>query len=189
MSALNTCTDGVLVSAADLTNWAVNLDVLCQQTTGRTAAAGASTKPILKLNRNATQSVANNTTTLINWTTAVAQSGVTWAVGTPTQITIVTAGWYAITAQVTWVAGAAASERSISVLVNGTVVPTNITASFLMRMGGVSVATVRHQVEGYEHLNVGATVYIGTYQNTGGAINLLNTPYGTWCTLVWDAPY
>jgi hypothetical protein len=189
MTALSTATDGALTVAADLTTWASNIDTLCQQTTGRTAAAGASTKPLLKLSRNATQSVANNTTTLINWTTVGVQSGVTWSAGTPTQITIITPGWYAITAQVVWVAGAAASERSVSVFVNGTVVPTNIPTSFLMRMGGVSIGTVRHQVEGYEHLAAGATVYIGCYQNSGSTINLVNTPYGTWCTLTWDAPY
>lgn len=189
MSALTGCVDDVLTTATDLNNWSTNIDTLCQQTTGRTATAGASTKPLLKLRRSTNQSIPINTPTLISWSSAVTQSGVTWSAGTPTQVTIVTAGWYCITAQVTWASGGGSSLRGINLYINGTSDPTNVPTSFTMVMGGPSVATVRHQIEGYEHLTAGATVYLGVYQSSPAAINLVPSPYGVWSTITWDAPY
>jgi hypothetical protein len=42
----------------------------------------------------------------------------------------------------------------------------------------------------YEHLDAGASIFVGVWQDTGGDVQLRKTGnYGTWLSAIWDAPY
>jgi hypothetical protein len=191
MSALSTFTDGVLVHQGQLNNLPTNIDALCQQTTGKTAAAGASTKPLLKVHLTASQSVPNNLDTFLNWgTTSVNSDGMWLGTAPVNRIIINTPGWYRIIAQATWViTGAGASHRVINIYANGTNDSLNVVSSFNTITGGVVVNNFRNQVCAYERLAAGTSLYIAVGHSIGSTTTVVSTPFGTWCAIRWDAPY
>lgn len=192
MSALTSFTDGNVVHQADLNNYGTNIDTLCQQTTGKTAAAAKSSKAITQVERNANLSIADGGASpiIITWNTASQQiTDTLWTAGSPTVLTVVTAGWYQMNLQVTW-ASAVLSIRTSGIMVNGTVQATNSIASTSFSSTSTNVSY--QQVGAYYRLAAGATIYGFVYQSSGGAVNLNPTSVlapGTYLAVRWDAPY
>lgn len=186
MTAPTNFTDGVVVHQADLNNLSTNLDSLCQITTGKTAASGVSTKPIVRVGLNANQSIPDSTITVVSWNAASTNTDNMWVASQPTQLTVQTAGWYQILMQTAW-NGATQSNRSCGVMINGTSEAVNGVAKnwFAGSLNGPWY----HQVLAYEHLAAGATIYGYVYQVSGGALSLVTSVPGTYLSARWDAPY
>src|SRR5690242_3006299 len=120
MQATTNFVDGVVVHQGDLNNLSTNINTLCQQTTGKTPAQAASSKPITQVDLNATQSIPDTAITLISWN--LASTSITdtiWVASAPTVLTIVTPGWYSMDLQVCWANGTM-NNRVIGMMVNGT---------------------------------------------------------------------
>lgn len=192
MSALSTFTDGTMVHQGDLNNLSTNINTLCQQTTGKTAAQGASSKPITQVDLNATQSIPDATTTVISWNLAsTTVTDTLWVASNPTFLTIISAGWYAMELQVCW-AAATLTNRVLGVMINGT----TPSANSISENNFINPATsglFKHRATAYAHLAAGATIYAYTFQQSGGgAINIVPTSSsypGTFLSVRWDAPY
>jgi len=190
MQPVTNFVDGVVVHQGDLNNLGTNINTLCQQSTGKTAAAAASSKPITQVDLNATQSVPDGTLALVSW--HVASTSITdtiWVASTPTVITVVTPGWYAIDIQICW-ASAAQTNRVVGIMVNGTT-PTSNSIGEIDAANGSVVGLFKHRCTAYAHLSQGATIYAYVVQVSGGAVNLnpssVSFP-GTFMSVRWDAP-
>ncbi|MFC0438749.1 hypothetical protein [Kutzneria buriramensis] len=187
MTALTSFVDGNIPHQGDLNNYGTNIDALCQLTTGKTAASGVSSKPLVKVALNANQSIAGNTLTIPSWNAASANTDNMWVVSNPTFLTVRTAGWYAILLQTSWASGTL-TERNLGIMINGTTENTNSVAK--NDYFGSPADNIYLQVTAYEHLAVGATIYGYVYQTSGGSLNLLSAaPAGTYLSARWDAPY
>lgn len=190
MQPVTTFTDGVVVHQADLNNLSTNITTLCQQTTGKTAAQGASSKPLAQVDMNAVQSIPNATVTLVSWNLASTQiTDTVWVASAPTQLTIVTAGWYAMDLQVCWDNGAT-TNRVIGMMVNGTTPSANSVSE--INYIGTTTTVFKHRATAYAHLSAGATIYAYVSQSSGGGslnINPSSISYpGTYMSVRWDAP-
>jgi hypothetical protein len=190
MQAVTNFVDGTVVHQGDLNNLSTNIDTLCQQTTGKTAAAAASSKPLAQVDMNAVQSIPNSTATLISWNLASTQITDTfWVASVPTQLTVVTAGWYNMDLQVCWDNGAT-TNRVIGMMVNGTTPSANSISE--INYIGTTTTVFKHRATAYAHLSVGATIYAYVSQNSGGgSLNINPTSIsfpGTFMSVRWDAP-
>jgi hypothetical protein len=190
MQATTNFVDGVVVHQGDLNNLSTNINTLCQQTTGKTPAQAASSKPITQVDLNATQSISDTVITLISWN--LASTSITdtiWVASAPTVLTIVTPGWYSMDLQVCWANGTM-NNRVIGMMVNGTT-PTANSIAEVNAGNSTTVTLFKHRCTAYAHLNQGATVYAYCLQTSGGAINLNpnSVAYpGTFMSVRWDAP-
>jgi hypothetical protein len=187
MSPITQFVDGVLVDAAALNNLSTNIDTLSQLATGKAAASGVTSKPVLKLKRTAALSIASSTTpTVLTWDTQLLDTDNMWLTGQV--ITIQTAGWYRIDLQVTWVSGSA-SQRQALIYVNGSTDPTNLAALKDERLGRTN--PIAQQVRLYDRFAAGTTLRAGALQTTGGSLALdPSTNYGgVWMSVAWDAPF
>ena len=183
--------DTQIVTLSDLNTLTYDTDVLARIALGRPLASGASSKPLCKVGLTGSQSVANDATAgtaeVIEWDRAVVDTDGMWSTGTADFVQVQTPGWYWIWLQVQW-ASASASGRVTQIAVNGTADPLNVTASTNTVMGSTGVLT--QQCWAYEHLNVGAAVYGMSFQNSGGALNMLaNGNWGTCLTVAWADPF
>jgi hypothetical protein len=189
MLPVTTFVDGVVVHQGDLNNLSTNIDTLCQQTTGKTAAQGASSKPLAQVDMNAVQSIANTTVTVISWNLASTQvTDTMWVASQATQLTVVTAGWYAMDLQVCWDNGLN-SNRVIGMMVNGTTPTANSISE--VNYIGTTTSVFKQRATAYAHLSVGATIYAYVNQTSGGSLNInpnsISYP-GTYMSVRWDAP-
>lgn len=192
MQATTNFADGVVVHQGDLNNLSTNINTLCQQTTGKTPAQAASSKPVTQVDINANQSISDTTLTLVSWN--LASTSITdtiWVASSPTVLTIVTPGWYAIELQVCWSTGRM-QNRVIGMMVNGTTPTANSIAELNDGFTSITDVTLfKQRVTGYVHLNQGATLYAYVVQTSGGAINITpnSVSYpGTFMSVRWDAP-
>jgi hypothetical protein len=188
LSAPPTFTDGVLVTATDLSNLRTNVDTLAQNTLGRTLASGASTKPMCYLTSNAhnfaTGSITSTPNT-ITWDNEVLDTD-SMATAGGTTVTIQTAGWYEICLHVGFVSGSS-GIRCAAIMVNGTSNPGNIAA-----MGDEVMAASGHvyvEAHLYERFTAGTVIRGGALQNTGASLSSDTALGGTWMVVAWDAPY
>jgi hypothetical protein len=188
-----TFVDGTLVGQADLNRLSFNLDALSQNLLGKPASAGYSTKPICKVNLTSNFSVptgAGGTNQIVTWNNVVFDNDGMWPGSPADHMVIQTPGWYRIMAQAWW-ASAAASERVVQILINGIADPLNVVATTTQNLG--STSAYHHQVVAYEHLQAGASLYVGVFQNSGASLNLTTNnsvgSWGTWWTCAWHAPY
>lgn len=191
MQATTNFVDGVVVHQGDLNNLSTNINTLCQQTTGKTPAQAASSKPITQVDLNATQSIPNaDAITLISWN--LASTSITdtiWVASSPTVLTIVTPGFYMMDLQVCW-ASATLTNRVCGIMVNGTT-PTANSVGENNFTGVTSAAPYKHRCTAYVHLNQGATVYAYVAQDSPGALNINPNSVafpGVFMTVRWDAP-
>lgn len=192
MQAVTNFVDGNVVHQGDLNNLSTNIDTLCQQTTGKTAAQAASSKPVTQVDINANQSIPDTTLVLVSWN--LASTSITdtiWVASAPTVLTIITPGWYAIEFQVCWSSGRM-QNRVIGMMVNGTVPTANSVAELNDGFQSITDVTLfKQRVSAYVHLSQGATLYGYVVQTSGGAINIVpnSVSYpGTFMSVRWDAP-
>lgn len=186
MSALTQFVDGVPVTAAGLNNLGSNINTLALLATGRTTASAAAAKPALLVKQTSARSISNNTTTAIPWDTAALNTDTMWSSGAT--ITVHTAGWYAITLQVTWASGAT-GMRTAMIFINGTAYPTNLAAEQDRTMATSGAIWVQAHLQ--ERLAAGATITAGYYQSSGGSLSTdaSATNGGVWMSAMWKAPY
>lgn len=186
MTSLTSFVDGSIVHQGDLNNLSANINTLCQLTTGKTAASGVSSKPLVRTSITSNQSIPDSTITVISWNTANASTDNMWVSSVPTALTVQTAGWYSILVQAAWASGTQ-SNRSIGVMINGT--NENVNGVAKTWFAGSLVGPWYQQVTAYEHLAAGATIYGYVYQVSGGALNLVTSVPATYMSARWDAPY
>ena len=188
MSAITQFVDAVLVDAAALNNLSTNIDTLTQLATGKTAASGVTSKPVLKLKRTASLSIPNSTTpTVVSWDTQLLDTDNMWSSGQV--ITIQTAGWYRVDLQVSWVS-ASASQRQALIYVNGTADPANLAALKDERLGRTNPIT--QQARLYDRFAAGTTLRAGALQTSGTnplALDPSTNYGGVWMSVAWDAPF
>lgn len=183
--------DGSIVTFDDLNNLTVSTDALAQIVLGRPLTSSASSKPVCKVNLAANRSVGNNqaagSAEVITWDHVVRDSDGIFDPTFPNYLTIQTPGWYWIFLQVQWASGAA-TARVAQLSVNGTSDPLNVTSSVNTVMGASGVVT--QQCISYEHLDAGASVYGMSFQNSGGALNMLaNSRWGTSMSVAYADPF
>jgi hypothetical protein len=187
MTSLPTFTNGSVPVAANFTSLASNIETLTQITTGQPTSQAPSRRSFAKIGLANPQAIATATPTLVSWDGDSTDPDHVFGLQTPTVGAARYAGWYRITAQVAF-DSAAAAERSAFILVNGSSIPTNVTAATTNQMGRTN--NHRLQVVAYEHLAANATFYVGVVQSSGATVNLLTgAQWGTWLSVVWDAPY
>jgi hypothetical protein len=185
MSALTSFVDGTIPHQGDLNNYGTNIDTLCQLTTGKTAASGVSSKPMCKVAINANLGIATNVDAVTIFNVANYNTDNMWVASQPTQVTIQTAGKYRVVVQGDWAANAT-NTRSVKILVNGT---TNSNAVASCEVGAAPINDTIIQAVACESLAIGATVYMGVNQNSGGSLNLGTSLGGTFMIVEWVAPY
>lgn len=124
------------------------------------------------------QSIPNSTNTLISWSSAVSNTDTMWASGTPTQITVQTAGTYVVTINIGW-ASNGTGFRFVFGLLNGT------TAGFAVcknQQAGAAFAvaaigTTQTVSAVLPNLAVGNTFFVLVNQGSGGALSTVNNAF------------
>lgn len=165
-------TDGTVVHQADLNALASNLTNLYAYN----QAGFFTQRPSVLVSASATQSIAANTDTLLNFGTAVINTDNMWTVSVPNHLTVVHAGIYVIFAQVRWqaISGATLSNGlNANLLVNGTATSNSVAMTTTAMMNTTGSAGIGQFVGTIANLAVGATVYVDVYQNGGGAVSTL----------------
>lgn len=182
--------NGVVPNAAALNLLSQGVDQLAQITIGRPVRSGAAARPTLKVVRLNNLTVTTGVLTLIPWEAAEVNTDSMWASAAGDTVTIQTPGWYRIAAGVSYDPGTTGGLRIARLFVNGTADPANVTAdSDTVQISG-TVNSARLPVTAYEHLDAGATLHVGAYQDSGADIVLdPQSKWNTWLTARWDAPY
>lgn len=172
--AIPTFTDGLVVHATDLNALASNLTNLYLYN----QAGFQSQKPCVIVKQTTGQSIPNNTNTLINFQSALVNTDNMWAAGTPNQVTIQHAGIYLIIGQTVYPSAGAPGvsiTNADNILVNGTNPATNSVSS---SGGGSGINASGPTTASLQNLAAGATVFLNTAHNYGGAVTLL-TSFGS----------
>lgn len=193
MAALPTFADGKLVQQGQLNSVTAGVDTLCQITTGKTASSGVASKPIGYWYRNANQSIASGTDTIVSWTTESYDTDNMWSVGAADHLLIATPGKYVITAQVDWTPNAT-GYRAQRILLNGTNRNTDVISEYSFPVTGSAVESI-FQVETYPlALVAGDVIYLQVRQQSGVALSAIGAADpktvfgGTWISAEWVAP-
>lgn len=76
-------------------------------------------RPLVRVRRTSNQSIPDNTTTAVSFDTAVFDPTTMWVIGSPTRLTILTAGLYLMGGCTSWEANATGT-RELAFRVNGT---------------------------------------------------------------------
>jgi hypothetical protein len=132
------------------------------------AAAGA-VNPMARVMAGAAQSIPNNTFTPLTFVTPAAyDTDAMWAVGTPTRLTIKTAGKYLLEGTVMLGGSAGGVLRQFQFLLNGVVLPNGKQNAFPNGTNShrITTSTVMS-------LSVGDYIEAAIYQDSGGALNTL----------------
>jgi hypothetical protein len=176
--------DGVPVGAAELTALATNVDQLTQLVTGRAAAAGPSSPPVVRLGLAASTgpiSAASGTIKTITWGGVVHNNpGPLWSSALPDRITIPVDGWYDITLQVVWDAIGAGKRSAILAL--------NSTSTIIARKDEYLPASnaSRVQLQHYDYFSAGDVIFAQFVQTTGSTGSTALYWGGTWMAAEWD---
>lgn len=180
---------GVVPNAAALNLISQGIDQLAQITIGKNAASGAAARPTLKAVRLNNLTIHTGVMTMISWEAAETNTDGMWNNPAGDTITIATPGWYRIAGGISYDPGTG-GLRVARLFVNGTADPANGTAdSDIVLASGVN-NSARCAVTAYEHLDAGATLHLGAFQNTGADVVIdPQAKWGTWLAIRWDAPY
>jgi hypothetical protein len=184
--------DGQLVHQWELNAMGWDVDALTQITQGAPVSKAPAGKPVAKIILSGSTSVPSGTggtTQIISWGSAVKDTDGMFDPVTNNRLVVRTPGWYRLYASAMWdSAGTANSERVLQILVNGTSDPENVAASDNAVVAGAG--EFWQQCVAHEPLQVGASIYVGVFQDTGSGLQLVkNGLQGTWLVATWDAPY
>lgn len=135
----------------------------------RKGQPSANGRPSVGVERQAPQSIAHGTLTNVAFDTALENSAGMWSAGTPTRITSVANGVYAISAQIVWDANAV-GERRITIRKNGGAASNS---SNWMAVTVAGVVTAQNLATFQFGLNVGEYVELEVGQSSGGALNVI----------------
>jgi len=176
--AIPTFASDVMVTALTLNAVGSNLTNLYNYTMG----GFRTLKPLCVLRVAGTVSIPSSTDRVIAWDTADVNYDSMWSSGSPTFMTVNTAGVYRLSVQPAHANSAGGIWQLAGyVLINGTAVATNAVAGFNIDgyMGTCSALV---------GLSVGNTIYGSIFQATGLSQNLRTTDGGCRMVAEWVSP-
>lgn len=147
------------------------------------AVAPRSYIPAATASINTTQSIANNADQTVTWNVAGVNNDVGWASSAPDHLTVKSPGVYIAWAQAHFTSNGT-GHRALHVMQNGTSIIANSIAVNAVPAVGASADTIFMAISPPLRMAVGAQIYLSVYQNSGGALNLLNTLSGSFLALV-----
>lgn len=170
-----TFTDGVAVHAVDLNKLPTGINAINTTVTG--AVAPRAYVPTVRLRRNAAQSVPNATNTLVSWDTIDINNDNMFTLVTPTQLTVQTAGSYALDVEWGWTANNSGLGRVIWGTKNGTNTIANSVCTDEQKAitGPTGRGNTMHIATVLPNCVVGDTFFVLVYQDSGGALNSVST--------------
>lgn len=181
---------GAVPTASNMNALSAGVDALSRITIGKAASLEPADRPVLKVVRLQNLTLTTGALTFVVWEQAMLNTDDMWVNPLGAQCVINTPGWYRVAAGVSYDPGAP-SLRICRVFVNGTADPANGVSDSDVVMGtGIGANSCRTQVQSFEHLDVGATLQLGVFQNSGA--NVVLDPiakWGTWMLIRWEAPY
>lgn len=163
-----TFTDGTLVHQASLNSLSTGINNLSSYLLG--AVPPRTYLPYAALHQSAAQSIPTNADTLLNFDTADVNNDNMWVSSANNQLTVQTAGTYAVFAQASFV-GNATSDRYLFILMNGTSTSTNAVAEDHQAGLNAGDGNLLHCSAFLPSLAAGATLYLSVWQGSGGALN------------------
>ena len=138
--------------------------------------------PVCRVRKNATQNIWNNDYTVFpSWNVADIDTDGMFSTSTPTVLTVKTAGIYQINAGVQFSANTTGS-RSVGIEVNNADIKNFV-------LSAPSTTNISPQIETglLKRLNVGDTVKIYAYQNSGILVTMTGN-FNTFLELTWIRP-
>jgi hypothetical protein len=181
--------DGIVPNAAALNLLAQGIDALAQITIGKQAIHSPSARPAVKVVRLNNLTVPTATLTMIPWEDAVTNTDGMWISPAGSIVQVQTPGWYRIVGGISYDPGTG-GLRIARLFVNGSTDPGNVVADSDVVIGSGVTNSCRCTVTAYEHLDMGATVQLGAFQNSGADVVVdPQSKWNTWMALRWDAPY
>jgi hypothetical protein len=168
-----TFTDGVVVHQTSLNALSTGVNNLNTVVTG--AVAPRAYVPLLRLKRTAAQSIPNTTNTAVSWDTIDVNNDNMFTLVSPTQITIQTAGSYALDVEFGWAANNTGGRtiwgtKNSTSTANAVCIDEQISATMATGRGNtMHIATV------LPNCVVGDTFFAIVYQASGGALNSVTT--------------
>lgn len=154
--------------------------------TGLFGSLTNTTRPLTVVRRTSNLAVLNNTPLVITWQTASKDSAQLpmWDPGTPSVLTVRTAGQYLLLGQVLWDVGST-GIRASALLKNATTDAGSIGDNAVPAISGafLSTATI-----GVEQLVAGDLIRLDGYQTNGANLNMLTTKGGTRLAALWLGP-
>ncbi len=182
ISITSTCSGG-LVRYNDLFDTTIDDDSVTPVTTV--------TSPTLLLYRTTTQAIANNTDTVVAWSSAQKNTGPTtwWSSGAVNNIVLPWAGLYHVTCFVGW-ASNATGVRAVHLNRTVTIATSNFKMGVSTTGSGAAEGGRVVNFSGMLHEATAGTVYIlAAYQNSGGNLNIDNMQSGqqaeAWISLTY----
>jgi hypothetical protein len=176
ITGMPTFTTGAIVHQADLNLLSTGINNLSMIWAG--VVATRTYVPACTASLTGTQSIANATDQTVSWNTASPNNDTMWSSGSPTKLTVVTAGVYVLAARAHFVSNGTGT-RAGHIMTNGTSIIANSVAVTAVNAVGVSADTIFTLVSPPLRLPVGTTIYFSVFQNSGGALSLSNTLGGT----------
>lgn len=181
--------DGTVVHATTLNAMLSNLTNLYSYLNG----GFRTQRPCVIAQQTSTQSVNNQSDTLLNFNVAGVNTDSMWTAGAPNLITIQTAGIYWLFSQVRWPSLTGINQGSVfasNLMVNGTnpltnTIATQTTLATLQTTPNNAGPTPQCGV--IANLAVGAVVYLDVWQNCGTQSTKLDFG-GTYLGAVWLTP-
>lgn len=171
-----TFTDGVAVHQASLNALSAGINNLSTVSTG--AVAPRAYVPALRLRRTNAQTITNTTNTPVSWDTIDSNPDNMFTLVSPTQITIQTAGSYALEIEWGWTASAA-GDRVIWGTKNGTSTTANSVCTD--EQHGATLITGRgntmHIATVLPSCVVGDTFFVIVFQNSGGSLTSITSGF------------
>lgn len=115
---------------------------------------------------NASFSLANNARTAVSFSAETYDDNNYWSSGNPTQVTIPEAGWYGVSAYISY-ANNSSGIRETQIVINGT--PAIVAADERMPVSGdVTLVTIT----GFHYFNAGDYVKFQLFQNSGSSMTV-----------------
>lgn len=138
-------------------------------------------KPICAVRATATHAVPDSTATILTWDTADLNYDAMWSAGSPTVLTVNTAGVYHLSVQPAHT-GTGPNQLAGYILINGTSQTTNAVGAFNVGAGVMGTASA------LVALTVGTTIYGSIYQATGLPLNERTNLGGCRMVAEWVSP-
>jgi hypothetical protein len=171
-----TFTDGVVVHQASLNSLSTGINNLNTVVTG--AVAPRAYVPMVRLRRVNAQNITTGTNTTVSWDTIDVNTDNMFTLVSPTQITVQTAGSYALDVEWGWTLSSA-GDRVIWGTKNGTSTTANSVCTD--EQHGASLITGRgntmHIATVLPNCVVGDTFFVVVFQNSGGTLTSITSGF------------
>ena len=173
MATLTRVSQYTVASASVLNSWATEIE---RVEVGTFGSLSNTAKPLVKAIRTSVYTVAASTDVVIPWQSADDPTGM-WDAGTPTRLTVNTAGLLLCIAQLRWPNTTATGVRNSVMMLNGT---TPLTHSFAndSRPGSTTGDGPTNNYAALIRCVIGDALYLNAYQTSGGSMDL-QTNYGS----------